>query len=280
MRLGYIYIHYMHSIAQLDHCNDPLRTTTRLLGILRQPQVAAVMCQSTYCTVLAPSSPADLSSPSFSRLALTPTYTLSIHTCSACFRSLSSTRDAECLPLAPRIACIISSLACTSSCAESEWKSLSMSSRSLPLPCQLGVLWPLPLTGLSLPPPLRSINTYLVSGQKNHVQKPDSTDHAPKNTNVPYPIPCTIGGVMSPMMKLKPQFAHVVIATPLARRLEDWTSAAARQPYPTPLLIQNCLPGDSRRAQGTGDHPRPKQNMNTRMKPTPTHASLGCASQL
>lgn len=59
---------------------------------------------------------------------------------------------------------------------------------------------------------------------------------------------------MTPMIKLNNQLQQVVMATPLARRLEAWTSAG--------------------RAQGTGDHPRPKEKQKMRMKETPTQASF------
>lgn len=74
------------------------------------------------------------------------------------------------------------------------------------------------------------------------------------------------------MIKLQSQHAQVVMATPLARRDEEWTSAAMTRPKHKPTHIEKGL--YSRIAQGTGDHPTPKVNMKIRIKAAATQASL------
>lgn len=77
---------------------------------------------------------------------------------------------------------------------------------------------------------------------------------------------------MSPMMKLQSQHAQVVIATPLARRDEEWTSAAMQGVSIQPAHSEEGL--HLRIAQGRGDHPTPKVNIKIRIKATATQASL------
>lgn len=76
---------------------------------------------------------------------------------------------------------------------------------------------------------------------------------------------------MRPTMKLKNQFVQVVMATPFARRLDEWTSAAGQKDQ---LCFFQNREYNLRKAQGTGDQPMPKKNMKAIKRPTPAQAAL------